>query len=53
MLRGFYLAIITDRYEGLYGAFTIALHRCLYLGIIMDRYEGPKTDLTISLHRGL
>jgi hypothetical protein len=53
MLRGLYLAILIDRYEGPYGSLTIALHRCLYLAITMDRYEGPQSALTIALHRGL
>jgi hypothetical protein len=53
LLRGLYLAIIMDRYDGPQSALTIALLRGLYLAIIMDRYEGHQSALTIALHRGL
>jgi hypothetical protein len=45
MLRGIYLAIILDRYEGPQTPLNIALLRGLYLAIILDRYGGHQTAL--------
>jgi hypothetical protein len=39
--RGFYLAIIMERYEGPHTALTVVLHRGLYFEFILDHYEGP------------
>jgi hypothetical protein len=52
-LRGLFLAIRMDHYEGTLTALTIALHGGLYLVIVMDRDEGPHTPLTIALHKVL
>jgi hypothetical protein len=49
LLRGLYLAIIMDRYEGPQSALTIALLRGLYLAIIMDRLEVPQSAAYYSL----
>jgi hypothetical protein len=42
-----------ERYEGLYTARTISLHRDHHLAIIFDPNKGPYTALTIALYSEL
>jgi hypothetical protein len=39
-----------NRYEGLFTALNIVLHRCLSLDIIIERYERPLTALPLAYH---